>query len=193
MLLKWAALNMPANLENSAVATGLEKSVFIPIPKKGNAKECSNYSTIALISHTSKVMLKILQAKLQQYVNWELPDVQSGFRKGRGTRDQISNICWIIGKAREFQKNTYFCFIDYTKAFDYVDHNKRTGCKLGKEYIKAVYCHPAYLTYAEYISWNARLARLDAWDKLSDLVHWENLGGAGGEGGGWGDRDGEHM
>ena len=184
---------MPANLENSAVATGLEKSVFIPIPKKGNAKECSNYSTIALISHTSKVMLKILQAKLQQYVNWELPDVQSGFRKGRGTRDQISNICWIIGKAREFQKNTYFCFIDYTKAFDYVDHNKRTGCKLGKEYIKAVYCHPAYLTYAEYISWNARLARLDAWDKLSDLVHWENLGGAGGEGGERGDRDGEHM
>ena len=103
---------MPANLENSAVATGLEKVVFIPIPKKGNAKECSNYHTIALISHTSKVMLKILQARLQQYVNHELPDVQAGFRKGRGTRDQISNICCIIKKAREFQKNIYFSFID---------------------------------------------------------------------------------
>ena len=84
---------MPANLENSAVATGLEKSVFIPVPKKGNAKECSNYRTIALISHVSKVMLKILQARLQQHVNHELPVVQAGFRKGRGTRDQISNIC----------------------------------------------------------------------------------------------------
>ena len=91
---------MPANLGNSAVATRLEKkSVFIPIPKKGNAKECSNYHTVALIPHTSKVMLKILQAKLQQYVNRELPDVQAGFRKGRGTRDQIANICWIIEKA----------------------------------------------------------------------------------------------
>ena len=99
---------MPANLENSAVATGLEKSVFIPIPKKGNAKECSNYHAIALISYASKVMLKILQARLQQYVNHGLPDVQAGFRKGRGTRDQIANICWIMGKAREFQKNIYF-------------------------------------------------------------------------------------
>ena len=99
-------------------------SVFIPIPKKGNAKECSNYCTIALISHTSKVMLRILQARLQQYVNRELPDVQAGFRKGRGTRDQIANIRWIITKAREFQKNIYFCFIDYAKAFDCVDHNK---------------------------------------------------------------------
>ena len=89
-----------------------------------NAKECSNYHTIALISHTSKVMLKILQARLQQYVNCELPDVQASFRKGRGTRDQIANIRWIIEKAREFQKNNYFCFIDYAKAFDYVDHNK---------------------------------------------------------------------
>ena len=93
---------MPANLETSAVATGLEKSVFIPVPKKGNAKECSNYCTIALISYTSKVMLKILQARLQPYVNRELPDVQAGFRKGRGTRDQIANICWIIEKTREF-------------------------------------------------------------------------------------------
>ena len=92
-------------------------SVFIPIPKKGNAKECSNYRTIALISHTSKVMLKILQARLQQYINHELPDVQDGFRKHRGTRDQIANIWWIIEKAREFQKNIYFCFIDYTKAY----------------------------------------------------------------------------
>ena len=93
-----------------------KKAVFIPIPKKGNAKECSNYCTVALISYTSKVRLKILQARLQQYVNRELPDVQAGFRKGRGTRDQIANIRWIIKKAREFQKNIYFCFIDYTKA-----------------------------------------------------------------------------
>ena len=102
------------------MATGLEKVSFIPMSKKGNAKECSNYHTIALISHTSKVMLKILQARLQQYVNHELPDVQAGFRKDRGTRDQIANICWIMEKAREFQKNIYFCFIDYAKAFDYV-------------------------------------------------------------------------
>ena len=115
---------MPANLENSAVATGLERSVFIPIPKKGNAKECSNYNTIALISHTSKVILKIFQARLQQYTNYELPDVQAGFRKGRGTRDQIANIHWIIEKAREFQKYIYFCFIDCAKAFDHVDHHK---------------------------------------------------------------------
>ena len=115
---------MPANLENSAVATGLKKSVFILIPKKGNAKECSNYLTIALISHACKVMLKILQAKLQWYMNQELPDVHTGFRKGRGTKDQIANNNWIIEKAREFQKNIYFCFTDYTKAFDYVDHNK---------------------------------------------------------------------
>ena len=101
-----------------------KRSVFIPIPKKVNAKECSNYPTISLISHASKVMLKILQARLQQYMNQELPDVQAGFRKGRGTRDQIANICWVIEKAREFQKNIYFCFIDYTKAFNCVDHNK---------------------------------------------------------------------
>ena len=99
-------------------------SVSIPIPKKGNPKECSNYSTTALISHASRVMLKILQARLQQYVNRELPDVQAGFRKGRGTRDQIANNCRTMKKAREFQKNIYFCFIDYTKAFDCVDHNK---------------------------------------------------------------------
>ena len=98
--------------------------MFILIPKKGNAKEFSNYCTTALISHASKVMLKILQATLQQYMNRELPDVQAGFRKGRGTRDQIANICWIMEKAREFQKNIYFCFIDYAKAFDCVDHNK---------------------------------------------------------------------
>ena len=106
---------MPANLENSAVATDWKRSVFIPIPKKGNAKECSNYCTISLISHASKVMLKILQARLQQYVNCELPDVQAGFRKGRGTRDLIANIRWIMEKAREFQKNIYFCFIDHAK------------------------------------------------------------------------------
>ena len=101
-----------------------KRSVFITVPKKGKAKECLNYCTIALISHASKVMLKIVQASLQQYVNHELPDVQAGFRKGRGTRDQIANILWIIEKAREFQKNIYFCFIDYAKAFDCVDHNK---------------------------------------------------------------------
>ena len=160
-----------------------KRSVFIPVPKDGSAKECSNYHTITLISHASKVMLEILQARLQQYVNWELPDVQVGFRKGRGTRDQIANICWIVEKAREFQWNIYFCFTDYTKAFDCVDHNKlwkikeigipdhlnfilrnlyavqeatvrtghgtRTGSKLGQEHIKAVYCHPAYLTYMQ--------------------------------------------
>ena len=115
---------MPANLENTAVATGLEKFSFHSNPKKGNAKECSNYHTIALISQASKVMLKILQARLQRYVNHEPPDVQAGFRKGRGTRDQIVKIHWIIKKAREFQKNIYFCFIDYDKAFDCVDHNK---------------------------------------------------------------------
>ena len=113
---------MPANLENSAVATGLEKVHF-----HSNAKECSNYRTIALISHASKVMLKILQARFQQYMNRELPDVQAGFRKGRGTRDQIANMSWIIKKAREFQKNIYFCFIDYAKAFECVDHKINCG------------------------------------------------------------------
>ena len=129
---------MSANLKNSAVATGLQKvsflffffffltkrSVFIPIPKKGNAKECWNYYTIALISQASKVMLKILHTSLQQYVNHELPDVQAGFRKVRGTRNQIANIRWIIKKARKLQKNIYFCIIDYSKSFDWVDHSK---------------------------------------------------------------------
>ena len=102
----------------------LEKMSFIPIPKKGNDKECSNYRTIELSLHASKVTLKILQARLQQYVNCELPDVQTGFRKGWGTRDQTANICWIIKKATEFEKNIYFWFNDYAKAFDCVDHNK---------------------------------------------------------------------
>ena len=119
----WIPLSMPANLENSAVATGQEKISFHSIPKKGNAKECWNYCTIVLISHASKVMLKILQARLQQYMNCELPDVQTGFRKGRGTRDQISNVCWIMEKAREFQKNIYFCFLDYAKAFVWITIN----------------------------------------------------------------------
>ena len=152
------------------------------MPKKGNAKECSNYHIIAFISHASKVMFKIFQVRLQQYVNCELPDVQARFRKGRGSRDQIANICWIMEKAREFQKNIYFCFINYTKTFDCVDHKKlwkilkrwqyqttwpasweicmqvrkqqleldmeqQSGSKLEKEYIRAVYCHCAYLTY----------------------------------------------
>ena len=99
-------------------------SVFIPIPKKGNVKECSNDHTIALISHASKEMLKILQPRLQEFMNQELPDIQPRFKKGRGTRDQIANICWIPAKAREFQKNIYFCFIDYAKALNCVDHNK---------------------------------------------------------------------
>ena len=164
-----------------------KRSVFIPIPKKDNAKECSNYHTIALISQASKVMLKILQARLQQYMNYELSDVQAGFRKGRGTRDQIANIRWIIEKAREFQKNIYFCFTDCAKAFDCVDHNKlwkilkETGTpdhltcllrnlyagqeatvrtlhgttdwfQIGKGVLKAVYCHPAYLTSMQSIS-----------------------------------------
>ena len=107
---------------NSAVGTGLEKFSFHTTPKERQCKECSNYCTIVLISHANKLMLKILQARLQQYTSWELPDVQAGFRKGRRTRDQIANICWIMEKGREFQKNIYFCFIDYAKAFDCVDH-----------------------------------------------------------------------
>ena len=110
---------MPGNLENSAVATGLEK-----VSLHSNTKECSNKHTIAFISHTSKVMFKILQAKLKQSVNRELLSVQAGFRTGKGTRDQIANIRWIIEKVRDFQKNIYFCFIDYVKAYDCVDHNK---------------------------------------------------------------------
>ena len=115
---------MPANLENSSGhRTGKGQFPF-QSQRKGNAKECSNYHKIALISHTSKIMLKILQARLQQYMSHVLPNVQAGFIKGRGTRDQIANIHWIIKKAREFQKNIYFCFIDYAKDFDHVDHNK---------------------------------------------------------------------
>ena len=115
---------MSANLENSAVATGLEKIGFYSNPKERQCQRMLKLPHNALISHASKVMLKILQVRLQQYMNRELPDVQAGFRKGRGTRDQIANTCWIMEKAREFQKNIYFCFIDYAKAFDYVDHNK---------------------------------------------------------------------
>ena len=115
---------MPAHLENSAVATGLEKISFHFNPKERQCLKMLKLPHIALISHASKVMLKILQARLQQYINCELPDVQTGFRKGRGTRDQIANIFWITKKAREFQKNMYFCFIDYAKAFDCVDSNK---------------------------------------------------------------------
>jgi len=111
---------MPANLENSAVAERLEKGSFYPNLKE----ECSNYGTIALISHASKVIFKILLARLQQYVNCELPDVQTGFRKGREPKDQIVNIHWVIEKTREFQKNIYFCFIDYAKACGCVDHKK---------------------------------------------------------------------
>ena len=174
---------MPAYSENSAVATGLEEiNFFIPIPKTGNAKECPNYCTITLISQASKIILKILQATLQQYVNWELPDIQAGFRKGRGTRDQTANICWITEKAREFQRTPLFqktsasltmlkplCRLQQTGKFLKMwecqstlpaswetcmqvkkqqlplDMEQWTGSKLGKEYLKGVYCHPAYL------------------------------------------------
>ena len=173
----WKAQQWPQNQK---------RSIFTPIPKKGNTKEVSDYITIALILHASKVLLKILQARLPQYVNREIPDVQAGFRKGRGTRDQIANIRWTIEKAREFQKNI-FCFTDYTKAFDCVDHHKlwkilkemripdhlscllrnlyagqeqlepdkeqQTSPKLGKEYVKAVHCHLAYLTYMQSTSY----------------------------------------
>ena len=114
-----AAFNMSTNLETQQWPQDWKRSILIPV-----SKECANHQTIALISHDSKDMLTILHARLQHYANQACPDVQDGFRKGRGTRDQIANICWIIAKAREFQKNTYFCFIDYTKAFDCVDHNK---------------------------------------------------------------------
>ena len=115
---------MPTNLENSVVATGLENVSFHSNPKERQLQRISDYHTVAFISHASKVMLKILWVRLQQYMNPELPDVQAGFRKGRETRDQIANILWIIEKAREFQKNIYFCFIDYTRPFDCTDHNK---------------------------------------------------------------------
>ena len=121
---KSAALNVSAHLEKSAVATGLETVSFHSNPKKGNAKGCLNYDTTELVSHAGKVILKILHTRHQQYVNQEIPYVPVGFRKGGGTRDQIANIRWIMEKAREFQKNIYFCFIDYAKVFDCVDHNK---------------------------------------------------------------------
>ena len=168
-----------------------KKSVFIQIPEKGNAKVCTNYHTIELISHAlSKVMLKILQTRLQQYMNPKLADVQARFRKGRGTRDQIVNLCWTIDKAKEFQKNIFFCFIDYVKTFDCADYSKlwkslgipdhltcllrnlyacqvqeataSTGhgttnwFKLGKEYIKTIYCYPGYLIYLH--SWSCKMS-----------------------------------
>ena len=137
---------MPANVKNSSVAKGLENVRFHSNPKERQCQKCSNYHTIALISHASKVILKILQARLQQYLNCELPDVQAGFRKGRGTRDQIANIHWIIEKGREFQKYIYFCFIDYAKALDCVDHNKLW--KILKElgiFIVSVYKYKEFL------------------------------------------------
>ena len=147
-----------------------KRSVFIPIPKKGNAKECSNYCTIALISHASKVMLKILQARLQQYVNHELPDVQAGFKKDRGTRDQIANICWIIKKAREFQKNIYFCFIDYTKAFDFVDHNKLENSSTDGN-TRSPYCLLKNLDAGQEPRVRTRHGTTD-WFKIGKGEHW---------------------
>ena len=122
-MLSKSALNMPANLENSAVDTGLEKVSFYSISKKGNAKECSNYCTIVLILHASEVMPQILHQASTVHEPWT-SNIQAEFRKGKGTRDQIANICWVTEKAREFQKTIYFCFMDYAKAFDCVDHNK---------------------------------------------------------------------
>ena len=190
----WSGLPFPSpgDLPNPGIEPGssaLQADALLSEPpgKKSNDKEYSNYHTVALISHTSKVMLKTLQARLQQYMNHKLPDSQAGFRKCRGTRGQTANICWIIKKARELQKNIYFCFIDYAKVFDCVDHNKlwkilqemgipdhltcllrnlyagqeanvrtgygtKAGSKLGKEHVKAVYCHPDYLTYMQSIS-----------------------------------------
>ena len=115
---------MSANLETQLWPQDWKRSILIPVPKKGSTKECANHLTVALISHASKVMLKILHARLQYYTNQELPDAQAGFRNGRETRDQIANIRWIIENAREFQENIYLCFIDNIKAFDYVDHDK---------------------------------------------------------------------
>ena len=154
-----------------------KRSVFIPIPKKGKAKECSNYCTIALISHTSKVMLKVLQARLQQYMNCELPGVQAGFRKGKGTTDQIANICWIIEKARDFQKNIYFCFIDYAKAFDHVDHNKLENSSRDGN-TRPLYLPPTKITV--FIRMNPSLiphlgstSVITAWCHLEEGERWE--------------------
>ena len=190
-------------LEKLAVVTRLKKFTFHSNPKEGNAQQWSNYHTVAFISHNSKVMLKIPQARLQQYVNWELPDVQAGFRKGRETIDQIANIQWITEKAREFQENIYFCFIHYAKAFDCVDHNKlwkifkemgipdyltcllrnlyagqeatiRTGhgktdlLQIGKGICQGCILSPCLFNlYAEYITWNARLAEAQAGIKIA--------------------------
>ena len=167
--------------------SGHTREVLIPIPMKGNAKECLNYSTTVLIAHASKVMFNILHTRLYQHNNWPFSDVQAGFQKVRRVRNQIVNICCIMGKTRDFQKNTYFCFIDYIKALtvrittnweilkemgipDHLicllrnlyagqeatvrtGHELRTCSRLGKEYIKAVYCHPAYLIYMQSTSW----------------------------------------
>ena len=173
------------------------KVSFHSNPKKGNAKACSNYHTTALISHTSKVMFKVLQARVQQYVNWEISEAQAVFRKGRGTRDQTANIRWITEKAREFQKNIYFCFIDYAKAFDCVDHNKlEISSRDGKNFLRNLYVGQEAIVrtrhgtmdwfqiakgvhqgcilslclfnfYAEYIMWNARLDEAQAGIKIA--------------------------
>jgi len=139
-------------------------SVFIPIWKEGNAKECSNYYTIALISHASKVMLKILPARLQQYMNWELPDFQAGFRKDRGTSDQIVNIHWITEKAREFQKNIYFCFIDYAKIFEWVDHSKLWKILKEMGIPDHLTCLPKYLYAGKEVTIRTRHGTMDRFE-----------------------------
>ena len=162
---------MPANLENSPVITGLEKSVFIPIPKRGNPKVCSNYRTIALIPHARKVLLKIPQTTLQRYVNQVLLDVQAAFRKGGGTSNQIANIRWIIEKVIELWKNIYFCFINYTKAFDCMDHDK-----LENSWDVGISDHLICLLRNQYAGQGATVrtghGTMD-WFKIGKAVHWD--------------------
>ena len=157
---------MPANLESSAVVIGLEKVSFYFSPKEGQCQRCSNYHTIALISHANKAMLKILQARLPQYVNWELRDVQAGFRKGRGIRDQTANIHWIIEKARGFQNNIYFCLVNYTKDFNCVDHNKLW--KILKEFEV-----PDHFTWLLRILYTSQEATVRTWH---GTVDWFKIG-----------------
>ena len=151
------------------LSSGYRTGVFIPIPKKGNAKECSNYHTVALVSHSNKVMLKILQARLQQYLNHEFPDVQAGFRKSRGTRDQIVNSHWIIEKAREFQKNIYFCFTDYAIAFDHVDHTN--GGKFLKRWEYQTSLPVSWETCQEVTELDIELWTGSTWERSTTMMY----------------------
>ena len=161
---------MPANWKMQQWLQDWKRSVFISIPKKGNAKECSNYCTIVLILHASKVMVKILQTMFQQHVNHELPDVQAGFRKDRGTRDQVANIRWIIEKAREFQKKVYFCFIEHTKAFDYVDHSELWKVLQEMRIIDYLTCFLRNLYAGQEATFRRRHGTID-WFQIRKVVH----------------------